>query len=115
MKHIKYYEKIIDDRIFIKNKIMNILQVIGHDVNINDDILKCVYKNNKIYNIYLHKNFSKVWCKISTLTNKNSIDTELLSSTNLTQILDVYEYLKNKYPEEYKISLLINTANKYNF
>ena len=91
MKHIIIFEKLIDGKIKLQKKIYNILQIIDHEVSINDTIIKCRWKNNKVYVVFNNKNYKIVQVKICTFTNKNPITVELISALNIPQMVQLFE------------------------
>jgi len=122
MKYIKKFETLLDqNKILVYNKIYDTLLLIGHEVNFNPRI-SYIYKNVKINSIYIDN--SEVIMKVNVEFDGNEVERErtpIYSASNqihqnlsLIKLKEIENYLKQKFPYEYKNSIYAKNINKYN-
>jgi len=109
----------------ISSEIFNILDAIDFDKSEEDEnniyintIILAFNKYNKIKSIkpvIFSNNLKEVYVELVTLKKGiNSVFREITEVCSIEQMLQVLQYLKDKYPEEYKRSLLNKDIKKYN-
>jgi len=102
-------------KLLLTIEIFNLVDLIGGRVDI---IYKKIYytKDNIIKNIYIKNNNSgnDLFAEIEDYSIKDTYHVGFLNNLSIEQMREIYDYLKDRYPDEYNNLTIKKDSNKFN-
>ncbi len=96
-------------------ELFNLIDLIGGSVDI---INKKIYysKNNIIKNVHIKNDFSgnDLFAEIEDFTITDTYQVGFLNNLTIENMNEVYDYLKETYPDEYNQIITIKNSKKFN-